>query len=148
MPEKIVKGLWQVGGPGLTASEDAAIYLLLQGAEAAIVDAGSGNAHEILVDNIRAALPADTVIRYLFLTHCHYDHSGSTKSKNSPCSKKRIPMPPGAGLIDVRSQGFSGPADWSDITPLIPAATRTEVTMLSAHSESPRPSQWHLWEQN
>ena len=73
---KIVQNLWQVGGSGLTAPEDAAAYLIRFGRQAAIVDAGCGQSHKKLVANITAVLPADIPIPYLFLTHCHYDHVG------------------------------------------------------------------------
>lgn len=100
MPEKtvkIVKGLWQVGGPGLTASEDAAIYLLRQGPEAALVDAGTGKACVILVDNIRSVLPPEVTVRHLFLTHCHYDHSGG-----APALKKAF----GCSIITHEKDAF------------------------------------------
>jgi glyoxylase-like metal-dependent hydrolase (beta-lactamase superfamily II) len=73
---EIVENLWQVGGSDLTAPEDAAIYLVQLGKQAALIDAGCGNAHNRLVDNITAVLPGDVRITHLFLTHCHYDHVG------------------------------------------------------------------------
>jgi glyoxylase-like metal-dependent hydrolase (beta-lactamase superfamily II) len=73
---EIVKNLWQVGGGNLTAPEDAAIYLVRLGKTAALIDAGCGNAHNRLIENITAVLPGDVQIRYLFITHCHYDHIG------------------------------------------------------------------------
>lgn len=73
---KITDGLWQVGGEGLTAHGDAAVYLLHSGNEAALIDGGTGKAHQQLVVNIAACLPPETRIRYLLLTHCHYDHTG------------------------------------------------------------------------
>lgn len=73
---KIVQNLWQVGGGALTAAEDAAIYLIRFEQQAALIDAGCGNAHKRLVDNISKVLPENIPIPYLFLTHCHYDHVG------------------------------------------------------------------------
>ena len=73
---KIVQNLWQVGGGDLTAPEDAAIYLVKSGNQAALFDSGCGTGHERLVENISSVLAVDTAITYLFLTHCHFDHVG------------------------------------------------------------------------
>jgi glyoxylase-like metal-dependent hydrolase (beta-lactamase superfamily II) len=73
---EIIEGLWQVGGEGLTSGEDAAVYLVRFGGEAAIIDAGCGGGHSRLIDNISEALQPGTKIPYLLLTHCHYDHTG------------------------------------------------------------------------
>ena len=73
---EIVPQLWQVGGSGITAAEDAAIYLIRFENQAALIDAGCGNAHKRLVANISAVLSEGFGIPYLFLTHCHYDHVG------------------------------------------------------------------------
>ena len=73
---QIVRNLWQVGGGDLTAPEDAAIYLVRSGEQAALIDAGCGNGHERLVENISSALAEENTITHLFLTHCHYDHVG------------------------------------------------------------------------
>jgi hypothetical protein len=37
---KIIEDLWQVGGEGLTAPGDAAVYLVRFGRQAALIDAG------------------------------------------------------------------------------------------------------------
>ena len=73
---KILQNLWQVGGSGFTAAEDAAVYLIRFGQQAALIDAGCGHAHQQLVANINAILTDKIAIPYLFLTHCHYDHVG------------------------------------------------------------------------
>ena len=73
---EIIQDLWQIGGAGFTSGEDAAIYLIRFGEEAAIIDAGCGGAHARLTNNISDVLPAEVKIPYLFLTHCHYDHTG------------------------------------------------------------------------
>jgi glyoxylase-like metal-dependent hydrolase (beta-lactamase superfamily II) len=76
---KILENLWQVGGAQYTSVEDAAIYLIRFGPTAALIDAGCGGAHEDLVNNISEVLPSDIQIEYLFLTHCHYDHTGGAE---------------------------------------------------------------------
>ena len=49
---EILRNVWQVGGAGFTAPDDAAIYLIRFGEKAALIDAGCGNAHQNLTDNI------------------------------------------------------------------------------------------------
>jgi len=73
---EITQNLWQVGGDRYTSHEDAAIYLIRFGSEAVLIDAGCGSNHQKLADNIASVLPSEVTIEYLFLTHCHYDHTG------------------------------------------------------------------------
>lgn len=73
---KITEDLWQVGGEGLTAPGDAAVYLVRFGRQAALIDAGCGPGHQRLVQNVSACLPPGTAVTHLLLTHCHFDHSG------------------------------------------------------------------------
>jgi glyoxylase-like metal-dependent hydrolase (beta-lactamase superfamily II) len=76
---KIMENLWQVGGAEYTTVEDAAIYLVRFGEKAVLIDSGCGQEHEMLVDNISQVLPPDVALEYLFLTHCHYDHTGGAQ---------------------------------------------------------------------
>ncbi len=76
---EIMGNLWQVGGAEYTSVEDAAIYLIRFGEKAALIDAGCGGAHDSLAANISDILPPDVEIEYLFLTHCHYDHTGGAE---------------------------------------------------------------------
>ncbi len=73
---QITDEIHQVGGRGLTAPEDAAIYLVSVGGEAALIDSGCGQATDLLLANIEAAGVAPASIRHLLLTHCHFDHTG------------------------------------------------------------------------
>jgi len=80
---KIMDDIWQVGGAEYTTVEDAAVYLICFGPKAALIDAGCGSDHELLAANIAEAIPPAVEIEYLFLTHCHYDHTGgAAKVKN------------------------------------------------------------------
>jgi glyoxylase-like metal-dependent hydrolase (beta-lactamase superfamily II) len=76
----ITKEIFQVGGEKYTSSMDAAVYLIHFDGQAALVDAGTGRFHEKLLENIlkTGVDPAD--IEYLFLTHCHFDHTGGAKA--------------------------------------------------------------------
>lgn len=72
----ITSEITQVGGPGLSDANDAAVYLVQVANQAALIDSGCGRASTRLLANIAAAGVAPQQIRFLLLTHCHYDHSG------------------------------------------------------------------------
>jgi len=72
----ITKEIYQIGGSGFSAPEDAAAYLIYMDGRAAIVDAGCGKATEQLLENIRRCNVREEVIDYLLITHCHFDHTG------------------------------------------------------------------------
>lgn len=76
---RITGDIFQVGGGGLTSMEDAAIYLIHFEGHAALVDAGCGRAQERLFKNIRDYGVELAQIEYLFITHCHFDHTGGIK---------------------------------------------------------------------
>ena len=76
---KITNEIFQVGGSGLTSMEDAAIYLIHFGGQAALVDAGCGHAQERLFKNISACAIDLKQIEYLLITHCHFDHTGGVR---------------------------------------------------------------------
>jgi glyoxylase-like metal-dependent hydrolase (beta-lactamase superfamily II) len=76
---QITEEVWQVGGESLTDPEDAAVYLIRFGEQAALIDAGTGKAHERLTVNIEKWGVNASQIEYIFLTHCHYDHTGGAQ---------------------------------------------------------------------
>jgi glyoxylase-like metal-dependent hydrolase (beta-lactamase superfamily II) len=76
----ITDEIFQVGGSGLTAPEDAAIYLIRFNEDAALVDAGCGRSVDKLFSNIADCGIKPENIRYLLLTHCHFDHTGGAKA--------------------------------------------------------------------
>jgi len=73
---EITSEIFEVGGGYLTSSEDAAIYLIKFGQESALVDAGCGMATDRLFENIRKCGVDPQAMKYLLITHCHYDHTG------------------------------------------------------------------------
>jgi glyoxylase-like metal-dependent hydrolase (beta-lactamase superfamily II) len=83
---EVTKDIDLIGGPGLSAPGDAALYLLRGGSgggsgdgEAALVDAGTGEGHRQVVANLKRAGVDPRRVRYIFLTHCHYDHTGGAE---------------------------------------------------------------------
>lgn len=83
MSLKILENLWQVGGDNLSAPGDAAVYLMYFGDSAALVDAGTGQGHLRIKENISHCLPPSVSIDYLLLTHCHFDHTGGAEALRS-----------------------------------------------------------------
>lgn len=75
----IAGDMWQVGGPELSAPEDAAVYLIDGGSEAALIDAGCGGAADLILANVEAAGVAPARLSRLLLTHCHFDHTGGAQ---------------------------------------------------------------------
>jgi len=76
---QVSRNVWQVGGSGLTAPEDAAIYLVRFGNAAALIDAGCGGGVQRLCSQVARVIPKQVAITHLFLTHCHFDHSGGAE---------------------------------------------------------------------
>lgn len=108
---EIVLNLWQVGGGDFTAPEDAAIYLVRLGKKAALIDAGCGNAHQRLIDNIACVLPGDVQITYLFITHCHYDHVGGAAALREQYGCKIVAHQLDAAYIESGDNGVTA-ASW------------------------------------
>lgn len=75
-PIAITSEILQIGGYGLTAPEDAAIYLINFDGHAALIDAGTGRNPTRLFDRLKKTGVRTEQIEYLLLTHCHYDHTG------------------------------------------------------------------------
>lgn len=73
---RIFENIWQVGGEGCSSPDDAAIYLVADEDKAVLIDAGTGRGYKQVVANISKCLPAEVSVERLFLTHCHFDHTG------------------------------------------------------------------------
>jgi glyoxylase-like metal-dependent hydrolase (beta-lactamase superfamily II) len=73
---EITSEIFQVGGARYTSFEDASVFLIKFGQESALVDSGCGHANDRLLENIRKCGADPNQIKFLLLTHCHYDHTG------------------------------------------------------------------------
>ncbi len=93
---QITSEVYQVGGEQLTSPEDAAIYLIRCGEESALVDAGCGHATERLLKNISKCGTDPQQLKYLLITHCHFDHTGGAAEL-----KRRIPLEIVAHKLDA-----------------------------------------------
>ncbi len=75
-PKAICDRVYAVGGPGLSAPEDAFVYLVDAGNELVLIDAGVGYGIGRIEDNIRALGFEPALIWHIVATHCHIDHIG------------------------------------------------------------------------
>ena len=74
---KLLPGVYQVGGPALTAGIDATSYLLCEGDSLCLVDCGTPEGYEALLANIRRLGFDPARIARIYGTHGHYDHVGA-----------------------------------------------------------------------
>jgi glyoxylase-like metal-dependent hydrolase (beta-lactamase superfamily II) len=75
-PFEIHSGIYCVGGPDLSHSQDALVYLIVGKDTAALIDAGAGKGSETIWENILKLGIASERLTYLILTHAHVDHIG------------------------------------------------------------------------
>jgi glyoxylase-like metal-dependent hydrolase (beta-lactamase superfamily II) len=73
---KITDGVYQIGGSGISHPSDAAVYLVSHEGESFLVDAGTGGGTDRILSAVSECGIDPHRIKYLFLTHCHYDHTG------------------------------------------------------------------------
>jgi len=88
-PEKITSGIYLVGGDN-SAPGDAAVYLITDGADSALVDTGTGQGTEIILQNIKSTGTEPESVKLIFLTHCHYDHTGGALILREKTSAKTV----------------------------------------------------------
>lgn len=75
-PEIIAEGVFLIGGPNVSRSEDAAVFAVECGGEVVMIDSGAGRSVETLVRNLERASLDPAGISTVILTHCHIDHIG------------------------------------------------------------------------
>jgi glyoxylase-like metal-dependent hydrolase (beta-lactamase superfamily II) len=68
--------VYVVGGPGLSAPEDACVYLVDAGPELVLIDAGVGYGLWKIEENMRLLGFEPAAVRHVVATHCHIDHIG------------------------------------------------------------------------
>jgi len=75
MIEKVTSDIFIVGGEN-SAPSDAAVYLVKTDYSAVLIDAGTAMGSKSIFANIIKTGVDPETIGYIFLTHCHYDHTG------------------------------------------------------------------------
>ncbi len=75
--EAVWDGIWLVGGPDVSRSDDATVFVIDFHGELVMIDSGAGGSSKALLRNIEEAGLDPKAISTLILTHCHIDHIGS-----------------------------------------------------------------------
>jgi len=97
---KITSNVFLVGGSNKSDPADAAIYLITSGDEAALVDAGTGGGTDRVLQNIRTSGADPDALKYLFITHCHYDHTGGANKIREKSGCKIVANELDAGFLE------------------------------------------------
>lgn len=75
MIQNVTSEIFIVGGDNSDPS-DAAVYLFNTGNGAVLIDAGTGRGGKLVYANIIKSGVDPSEVKYIFLTHCHFDHTG------------------------------------------------------------------------
>jgi glyoxylase-like metal-dependent hydrolase (beta-lactamase superfamily II) len=75
--EIIAEGIYLIGGPNISRSDDATVFIIDFDGELVMIDAGAGGSSRILQQNMVSQGLDPKAISQLILTHCHIDHIGS-----------------------------------------------------------------------
>lgn len=108
---QVTSEIHQVGGNGLTGPEDASIYLIRFGEEAALVDAGCGSATERLFRNIADCSVESKAVKYLLITHCHFDHTGGIEGVRDRTGCRVVAHELDAAFLEEGNSTVTG-AEW------------------------------------
>ncbi|MCL1833785.1 MAG: MBL fold metallo-hydrolase [Leptospirales bacterium] len=96
---QITSNIFLIGGSGESASNDAAIYLIKNDDISAIVDAGSGDGTKAVLENIKRCGVELSDIAYIFVTHCHFDHTGGINSLRKATGARVVMHQMDAGFV-------------------------------------------------
>ncbi len=75
--EIITKGIYLVGGPGISRSDDATSFIIDFDNQLIMIDSGAGGSTAAIIRNIEDVGLDPQKINHIILTHCHIDHIGS-----------------------------------------------------------------------
>lgn len=74
--EIIADGVYLIGGPNISRSDDATSFIIDFNGELVMIDSGAGRSVETLEENMEGAGLDPRKVSTLILTHCHIDHIG------------------------------------------------------------------------
>jgi glyoxylase-like metal-dependent hydrolase (beta-lactamase superfamily II) len=75
--EILAEGVYLIGGPNISRSDDAASFIVDFNGELVMIDAGAGGSSHLLKQNMEDCGLDPKAVSTLILTHCHIDHIGS-----------------------------------------------------------------------
>ncbi len=105
---QITSDIFQIGGNGFSGSSDAAVYLIKDGKSSALVDTGAGTDTDRILENLQAAGTKPEDIKYLLITHCHFDHTGGIISLKKATGAQVAAHREDAGFIVSGDQDVTG----------------------------------------
>jgi glyoxylase-like metal-dependent hydrolase (beta-lactamase superfamily II) len=114
-PEEIIAGIYLIGGPNITSSDDASIYLIDFAGELVMIDAGAGKSSLQIVCNIEMLGLNPANISHLILTHCHIDHIGSAPFFNERYGIKILIHELDANAVEI-GDSLKTAANWYGTT--------------------------------
>ena len=118
---EITSEIYQIGGSGMTDDCDAAIYLVRIGGDAALIDSGCGRSIDQLLENMQSVGVETTRLRMLFLTHCHYDHTGGAAKLQSQLAVRVVMHALDAPYVENADPGVTASAWYgADLEPFCP----------------------------
>ena len=74
--ETIARGVYLIGGPNISHSEDATVFAVDFGETVYLIDTGAGRSVKTLVRHMEKAGLDPAAVSTVLLTHCHIDHIG------------------------------------------------------------------------
>jgi glyoxylase-like metal-dependent hydrolase (beta-lactamase superfamily II) len=113
--EEIIKGVYLIGGPGLTSADDASIYLIDFAEALVVIDSGAGKSFSQIIRNIEMLGLNPANISHLILTHCHIDHIGSAPFFKKQYGTKILIHELDAGAVES-GDTFKTAANWYGTT--------------------------------
>ena len=113
--DEIINGIYLIGGPDITSSDDAAIYLIDFASDLVMIDAGAGRSSAQIVRNIEMLGFNPANISNLILTHCHIDHIGSAPFFNERYGTKIVIHELDAKAVEI-GDSLKTAANWYGTT--------------------------------
>jgi glyoxylase-like metal-dependent hydrolase (beta-lactamase superfamily II) len=95
----MIKGIYRVAGPDITDSRDCNVYLI-DNETPVLIDAGFGEGHDKMIDNIVTSGVDPASIGWVVLTHCHIDHAGGADRLRRQLGAKLIMHELDAAIVE------------------------------------------------
>jgi glyoxylase-like metal-dependent hydrolase (beta-lactamase superfamily II) len=108
---KITSNIYQVGGSRESHPSDASVFLIKDGSHCALIDTGTGQGHSNIIKNIETIETDIKNIKEIFITHCHYDHTGGINALREDTSARVIAHKKAAQYIEEGNSMVTA-ADW------------------------------------